>query len=142
MPAFDLVTSEHLAVHNLDDQSIREELECFGQWAEGLDFQPTTIPGLQRCEDPDRDKKVRPLLKKLGYENRVDIKYQILRITSKSNIAGSHACLIPVYIQDGESPTIHDSTTGPSKLVVGQKIYFNRAIIIGPGMDCLILAAK
>ncbi|CZS92540.1 uncharacterized protein RAG0_03152 [Rhynchosporium agropyri] len=71
MPASDLVTSEHLAVHNLDDQSIREELERFGLWTEGLKFQPTTIPGVQRCDDPDRDKKVRPLLKDLGYENRV-----------------------------------------------------------------------
>ncbi|CZT41136.1 uncharacterized protein RSE6_00830 [Rhynchosporium secalis] len=71
MPASDLITSKHLAVHNLDDQSIREELERFGLWTEGLNFQPTTIPGVQRCEDPDRDNKVRPLLKNLGYENKV-----------------------------------------------------------------------
>lgn len=136
----DLIAGKHLEPEHLDGQNIGGELERFGQWAETVKFQPLS-PGIEKCGDKDRDQKVRLVLKELGYENKLEIKYQILRIVSRSYITGSHAYLIPLRIEEGTSPTIYDLSTAASKLVVGQKIYFNRPIIVDPGIDCLLITA-
>ncbi|OAF59752.1 hypothetical protein VC83_04043 [Pseudogymnoascus destructans] len=73
----DLITGKHLEPENLDGQNITGELERFGQWAKAVKFQPLS-PGIEKCEVQDRDQKVRLVLKELGYENKLEIKYQIL----------------------------------------------------------------
>lgn len=60
---------------------------------------------------------------------------------SRTYITSSDAYLIPVRIEEGTSPTISDPSTVARELAVGQKIYFNRPIVVDPGVDCLLITA-
>jgi hypothetical protein len=70
-----LITGTHLKAEDLveilgNDSDIRRELDDFGEWAKTKKFHPLN-KGVEKCQDEDRDQKVRPILKKLGYENKV-----------------------------------------------------------------------
>jgi hypothetical protein len=71
----ELITGNHLEPEDLaevlgDGANIRHELGHFGEWAEKKKFD-SLMKGIEKCRDKDRDRKVRPILKKLGYENKV-----------------------------------------------------------------------
>jgi hypothetical protein len=71
----DLITGNHLEPEDLaeilgDGINIRYELDYFGEWAEEKEFEPLR-KGVEKCRHKDRDRKVRPVLKELGYENKV-----------------------------------------------------------------------
>jgi hypothetical protein len=70
-----LITGNHLEPEDLaealeDGANIIRELDGFGEWVEKKKFDPLS-KGVEKCRDKDRDRKVRPILKKLGYENKV-----------------------------------------------------------------------
>lgn len=68
-----LIIGKHLEAEDLDGQNIGRELECFSQWIrEERGFQPLST-GIEKCENKDRDQKVRLVLNELGYENKVRI---------------------------------------------------------------------
>jgi hypothetical protein len=71
----ELITGNHLELEDLvevlgDGTNIKHELDHFGEWAEKKEFDPLRR-GVQKCRHKDRDRKVRPILKELGYENKV-----------------------------------------------------------------------
>lgn len=139
----DLITGKHLEAEDLDGQNIKIELDRFGQWTKTLRFDPLSDE-IQKCRHKDIDRMLRPVLKELGYDNKLHrIKYQVLRVVSRSYIdAGPNQYLILVRTEKSASPTVYDSSTAPVELVVGQRVYFNKPIVVEPGIDCLLITAR
>lgn len=143
-----LITGTHLIPEQLDGRGITEELNRFGEWAGTVDFQDLEpqVKKCKKCGHKDREQKLRPVLEGLGYQDKLHlIKYQVLRVVSRSYIeAGADAYLIPVRIEQTASAFLSDPSNSPElvKLTIGQKVFFNKPIIIEPGMIFLLVTAQ
>ena len=63
-----LISGTHLEPVDLDG-NITNELGRFGQWAQTVEFKPLN-DDVKKCEHKDRERKIRPVMKELGYEVR------------------------------------------------------------------------
>lgn len=62
------VSGIHLQPVDLHGKTI-DELVTFGQWAQTVEFRPLN-EDVKKCEHKDRERKIRPVMKELGYEVR------------------------------------------------------------------------
>ena len=153
-----LITGTHLQPDDLGGKNIRKELGRFGEWAETVGYESLSSE-IQKCMHEERDRKVEPVVKELGYKVRSShlraipnaniqqssqIKYQILRVVSKCYVevgaeTDAEAYLIPIRIEKTASGSVYDASTSPVTLAVGQRLYLNARIIVEPGMDFLLI---
>ena len=66
----DLITGTHLQSTDLDGQNIVPELQHLGEWTGKLIFDPLSTE-LHKCNHKDRERKLKPVLKELGYKIEV-----------------------------------------------------------------------
>jgi hypothetical protein len=62
------ISGTHLQPVNLDDNTTNK-LGRFGEWAQTVEFRLLN-DDVKKCEHKDRERKIRPVIKELGYEVR------------------------------------------------------------------------
>jgi hypothetical protein len=65
----DLITGTHLQPDNLGGKNIKKELDRFSEWAETVKYHSLSSE-MQKCTHQERDRKVEPVMKELGYKVR------------------------------------------------------------------------
>jgi len=67
--AMSVISGTHLQAVNLDGENVKSELDQFGQWAQTVKFTPQN-DHVAKCEHRDRKRRLRPVMKELGYDVR------------------------------------------------------------------------
>ncbi len=62
------ISGTHLQTVDLDDKTT-VELVDFGQWVKTVEFRSMN-DDVKKCEHKDRERKISPVMKELGYEVR------------------------------------------------------------------------
>jgi hypothetical protein len=64
-----LITGTHLQPEHQSGKNVKKELGRVGEWAETVGYQSLTGE-IQKCTHKERDRKVEPVMKELGYKVR------------------------------------------------------------------------
>lgn len=143
-------SSRHLLAETLVGRNVTIELRRFASWLQTLPHENFEIvaPGITRCIAEGKKEAITPLIQELGFQDEPSAlqNYSILRISQKSHIdPGSGSYLIPVRISTDVVPTIYNPPPAESpsktqtKLTVGERVYFDQPVLVGGGVDCVIV---
>ncbi|KFZ02082.1 hypothetical protein V500_00450 [Pseudogymnoascus sp. VKM F-4518 (FW-2643)] len=139
----------HLQRQVLNGPNVQRELAEFATWLnkKGRPFEALS-PGCSKCSDKEKNTVIIPLLKELGFDHEdPKLRFNVFRIRTSSYInpgSGPGGYLIPIQQEPDttELPSISNppkSLEGPTQLVVGERVYFNRNVLVRSDFDCVVV---
>jgi hypothetical protein len=132
----------------LDGSNVTRELADFARWLEKGQRFLDIHAGCSKCIDDGKNEAIRPLLKELGFkETDPKLRFNVFRITGGSYL-NPGSCpggyLILIRTETGANPTISYPST-PSdpepatQLVLGERVYFDRRVVVKSSFDCVVV---